>query len=178
VAVEEIDRLERVVSGLLDYTRPREPRPTALDLSETLRAALEFMAEDPRARGVDMDMEVAPSLPPVLADPDQVRQVLVNLVVNALEALNGEGRLRLRARQDGDRVVVEVADSGPGLPGVAPDELLDPFLSARERGAGLGLAIARRLVQAQGGELSAGSAPEGGALFTFTLPLAPGSERA
>jgi two-component system sensor histidine kinase HydH len=178
VAVEEIDRLERVVSGLLDYTRPREPRPTALDLSETLRAALEFMAEDPRARGVDMDMEVAPSLPPVLADPDQVRQVLVNLVVNALEALNGEGRLRLRARQDGDRVVVEVADSGPGLPGVDPEELFDPFFSARERGAGLGLAIARRLVQAQGGELSAGSAPEGGALFTFTLPLAPGSERA
>lgn len=84
VAVSEVDRLERVVSGLLEYTRPRPPRCFPLDLRESLQGTLDLMADDPRAQGVELSLEVDEGLPPVQADPDQVRQVLVNLVVNAL----------------------------------------------------------------------------------------------
>ncbi len=171
VAVEEVDRLERVVSGLLEYTRPRKPRLVPLDLAETLEATRQFMADDPRAREVAIVLEVPSDLPPVLADPDLVRQVLVNLIVNALEALNGSGRIEIRASRDKGQVRVEVRDDGPGLPGGDPEQLFDPFFSTRERGTGLGLAIARRIIRDQGGELGARPAPEGGALFTFTLPL-------
>ena len=171
VAVEEVDRLERVVSGLLEYTRPRKPRLVPLDLGETLEATRQFMADDPRGQAVEMVLEVPSGLPPVLADPDLVRQVLVNLIVNALEAINGQGRIEIRARQEKGQVVVEVRDDGPGLPPGDPEQLFDPFFSTRERGTGLGLAIARRIIRDQGGELRAQAAPGGGALFTFTLPV-------
>jgi two-component system sensor histidine kinase HydH len=171
VAVSEVDRLERVVSGLLEYTRPREPRRFPLDLRESLQGTLDLMADDPRAQGVEMALEVDQGLPPVPADPDQVRQVLLNLLVNALEALNGRGWLVIKAQALKGRVEVSVSDSGPGLPPGDPEQVFDPFFSTRERGTGLGLAIARRMAQAHGGDLKAANAPTGGAIFTLTLPL-------
>ncbi|MBI5524493.1 MAG: hypothetical protein HY910_17850 [Desulfarculus sp.] len=171
VAVSEVDRLERVVSGLLEYTRPRQPRRFPLDLGESLRGTLDLMADDPRAQGVTMDLEVPEGLPPVQADPDQLRQVLVNLVVNALEALDGRGRLLIQAQAKKERVEVKVSDNGPGLPPGDPQQVFDPFFSTRERGSGLGLAIARRIAQAHGGDLQAANAAQGGAVFTLTLPL-------
>jgi len=169
-AVEEVDRLERVVSGLLEYTRPREPRRVALDLEESLRGVMNLMSDDPRAFGVELDLSVEPGLAQVSADPDQMRQVLVNLLVNALEALNGRGHLFISARTVGDGVEVEVRDDGPGLPEGDPEQVFDPFFSTRERGTGLGLAIARRIMRAHGGDLNAGGSPEGGARFVMSLP--------
>lgn len=173
-AVEEVDRLERVVSGLLDYTRPRQPRRLPLDLGELLGSTLAFMRDDPRTRGVEIELQVDPELPQVQADPDQLRQVLLNLVVNALEALDGRGRLTIAARRQGDKVMIRVDDSGPGLPGDDPEQVFDPFFSAKERGTGLGLAIARRIIEAHQGSISAGASPLGGARFTIELPLQGG----
>ncbi len=154
-AVDEVDRLERVVSGLLEYTRPREPRLMPLDLEESLRSVVTLMSDDPRAAGVEMRLNLEPGLPQVQADPDQIRQVLVNLVVNALDALDGRGVLAISARAHNGGVKVEVADSGPGLPPGDPEQVFDPFFSTRERGTGLGLAIARRIMRAHGGEITA-----------------------
>jgi len=173
-AVSEVDRLERVVSGLLDYTRPREPRRVALDMEESLRSVLNLMSDDPRATGVDIRLTVEPGLLQVQADPDQIRQVLVNLVVNALDALDGRGELTLNARNRQDGIEVEVADSGPGLPEGDPEQVFDPFFSTRERGTGLGLAIARRIVRSHGGQIAAGQAEKGGARFTLILPVSGG----
>jgi two-component system sensor histidine kinase HydH len=169
-AVSEVDRLERVVSGLLEYTRPREPRRIGLDLGESLASVAGLMSDDPRAQGVEIALEVPEGLPAVSADPDQVRQVLVNLLVNALEALDGRGRVEVAAGSAGGRVEVTVDDDGPGLPEGDPEQLFDPFYSTRERGTGLGLALARRIARAHGGELSAGPSPAGGARFTLVLP--------
>lgn len=170
VAVAEVDRLERVVSGLLEYTRPRPPRLLPLDLGESLASVVQLMGDDARAAGVEIAVDAPPNLPPVMADPDQVRQVLLNLVVNGLEALDGRGRLTLSARPVGGMVEVVVADDGPGLPEGDREQAFDPFYSTKERGSGLGLAIARRIARAHGGDLTAGASPQGGAAFTFTLP--------
>ncbi len=169
-AVSEVDRLERVVSSLLEYTRPKEPRLVELDLEESLRSVLNLMSDDPRASGVDISLKVEPDLPSALADPDQIRQVLVNLVVNALEALDGRGVLAIAAHKANGGVEVEIADNGPGLPEGDPEQLFDPFFSTRERGTGLGLAIARRIMRSHGGELEAGGNQGGGARFIIKLP--------
>jgi two-component system sensor histidine kinase HydH len=170
-AVAEVDRLERVVSGLLDYTRPRPPRLIPLDLKESIEGTLRLLADEPRAQGVEIESLVDQELPKVPADPDQVRQILMNLILNALEANNGKGKVSVSAVRRGDRVVVAVSDQGPGLPPGHEQEVFDPFFSTKERGSGLGLAIARRLARGLGGELTAGEAPGGGAAFTLSLPL-------
>lgn len=170
LAVSEVDRLERVVSGLLEYTRPREPRRLPLDLAESIEGTLSLVRDDPRAQGVEIGLELPPDLPLLRADPDQVRQVLLNLLINALEALNGRGHLNLAARVEKQAIWVEVADDGPGLPPGQVEQVFDPFFSTRERGSGLGLAIAKRIVEAHGGRISAANRPEGGARFSFSLP--------
>jgi signal transduction histidine kinase len=174
-AVSEVDRLERVVSSLLEYTRPREPRLVELDLEDSIRSALNLMSDDPRASGVDIHLNVEPDLPHAQADPDQIRQVLVNLVVNALEALNGRGALDIAVRVAESGIEVEVTDDGPGLPDGDPEQVFDPFFSARERGTGMGLAIARRIIRSHGGELSARNDPDGGACFVFNLSAGGGA---
>jgi two-component system sensor histidine kinase HydH len=139
-------------------------------VAESLASAVSLMSDDPRAQGVEIILQAPQDLPPVAADPDQVRQVLVNLLVNALEAVDGRGRVEAAARAAGGRVEVSVSDDGPGLPAGDAEQLFDPFFSTRQRGTGLGLAIARRIARAHGGELAAGPAPGGGARFTLSLP--------
>lgn len=170
LAVSEVDRLERVVSGLLEYTRPRPPRLLPLDLAESIQGTLSLVGDDPRAQGVEIGLALPPDLPLVQADPDQVRQVLLNLLINALEALNGRGRLDITIRVEKRSIWVEVADDGPGLPPGQAEQVFDPFFSTRERGSGLGLAIARRIVEAHGGRIQAANREGGGALFSFSLP--------
>lgn len=170
VAVEEVDRLERVVSGLLEYTRPQNPKLFPLDIRESLEGTLALMSDDPRTDGVEISLNAPAELPLVKADPDQLRQVIMNLLLNALEALNGRGRLEITARTGERDLAIDVADDGPGLPN-GGDDIFDPFFSTKERGTGLGLAIASRIAQAHGGSLTAGSSSLGGALFTLKLPL-------
>lgn len=171
VAVSEVDRLNRVVSGLLDYSRPSPPRQVELDLAEVMRGVVELFRDDPLAHNVDIAVTSPDTLPPVMADPDQIRQVLLNLVLNALQAMDGKGSLTLEAGADGKNVFIKVRDTGPGLPQGDPEEVFDPFFSTKDRGTGLGLAIARRIAQGHGGELTAGKGQPGGAVFTLSLPL-------
>ncbi len=169
-AVEEVDRLERVVSGLLDYSRPREVRFVETDLAESLHSVAALLRDDPRAQGVEIEVIAPGETQSVQADPDQVRQVLVNLIINGLEALDGRGRLELSLSFENGTARIKVSDDGPGLGDVDPESLFDPFYSTKERGTGLGLAIARRIARSHGGDLAAASPSGGGACFTLTLP--------
>ena len=106
-------------------------------------------------------------------DANQIQQVLVNLLFNALDALPQGGTVRLEVRpppNEANAVVVQVQDDGPGLPAEVQKRLFEPFVSTKETGLGLGLSICRRLVEAHGGAIHGGNAPEGGAVFAFTLP--------
>jgi signal transduction histidine kinase len=123
--------------------------------------------------GIVLRREIAPGLPPVLADRDQILQVLLNLVRNALEAMAGPGgTLTLGARLDGEFVAISVADTGPGVARTDLPRLFEPYFTTKPGGTGLGLAIARRIAEEHGGKLEAESAPERGATFTLRLPVA------
>jgi signal transduction histidine kinase len=174
---EEADRLNRIVGDLLDFARPTEPslRPTQLGavIDEAVAAALSHAFA-----GVEVRRDVDPALPPVRLDPHLVRQALLNLVVNALQAMPRGGLLAVRARREDAFAVVEVADSGPGVPAELRGRIFEPFFTTKATGTGLGLAVVRRIAEGHGGSVELASHPEEGACFVLRLPLAaPGQDR-
>jgi signal transduction histidine kinase len=107
----------------------------------------------------------------VHADPEQLHQVLLNLLLNAFDAIGHQGQVMLRIAQDAGFAVITVADSGPGIPQAVRDRLFEPFVSTKESGTGLGLTICRRIVEDHGGRIEAADSGSGGAIFTIKLPM-------
>jgi signal transduction histidine kinase len=170
---EEADRLDRIVRELLDFARPSLPafrlEPLEPILEDALAIAL-ARAEAP----VEVERGLEEALPPVPADAQLVRQAFVNVLLNAVQAMPGGGRLRVGARRDGEAVRVELCDSGPGVPAELRQQVFEPFFTTRATGTGLGLAVVQRVVQDHRGEVRIEDAPGGGACFVIRLPLAPG----
>ncbi len=145
---------------------------TRTQLAGLVADACELMAEEALRRGVQIDVEVEGDLPPVVLDPIQLQQVLVNLMRNGMEAMVGgarDGALRIRASRADDMARVEVGDRGPGI--ASPERMFEPFFTTKEQGMGMGLAICRSIVELHGGRLWAERNEPQGALLVFTLPL-------
>ncbi len=167
------DRLNSMLGRLLDFTRPDEARLADCDL----RAEAQEVAEFVRAEGLpgaSIEVEVPDDARSVRADGDKIKQVLLNLVKNGAEALDGPGTVAVSARterRDGVRTVrVCVTDSGRGIPPEDAARILEPFYSAKEGGTGLGLPIVQRILQLHGCELNIESRPGGGTTMSFALP--------
>jgi signal transduction histidine kinase len=120
-------------------------------------------------------VEVEEGLPPIVADAELLRQAFLNLCVNAIQAMQerGGGTLAVRARREGDHVVVEVSDTGPGIDAETRAHVFEPFFTTKANGTGLGLAIVRQAAEAHGGSVEVESAPGAGATFRIRLPTAP-----
>ncbi len=176
---EEIGRLERIVAGFLDFARPSSPEKHPVELCELLQQTVEAV----RARAEVQGVAVTHSLPPdgvtLHADAGQLRQVVYNLLFNALDALPGGGHVQLTVTEGspepGGFVACVIEDSGPGLPVDLGDRIFEPFVSTRETGLGLGLSICRRIVESHGGVITAANRAGGGAAFTLTLPAGAGT---
>ncbi len=172
VSAREIERISKIVRDYLDSTRPLEPerQPTALPrLLDEVVDVVAGGAPDKRAR---MTTEVEPAVGEVVTDPGLLRQIAVNLVSNALDAVDGDGAVQVAARAQGDDVLITVRDTGHGI---APDDLrriFEPFYTTKGRGkgTGLGLAICRQLTAALGGSISVESTPGEGSTFSVRLP--------
>jgi len=166
---EEADRLNRTVGDLLDFARPAEPdmRPESLEriAEDTLAVALSR-----EAPGVVVERDYA-GVPPVPVDARQVRQAILNLVMNAVQAMPRGGRLSVRSRIDGAFARIEVADTGPGVPAEIRQKIFEPFFTTKATGTGLGLAVVRRIAEGHGGTVEVGDAPAGGAAFVLRFPL-------
>lgn len=174
--VSEGERLSRLVENLLDVSRlesgSAEPRREPVDLVGVFEAARESLGLDGGAVKLGIDSE----LPPLVADPAQLERAFANLVENG--ARHGEGRpVLVRARESGGRLVIRVVDQGPGFPEGERERIFEPFYRREGggRGFGLGLAIAKGFVEANGGEIAAESVPGQGSTFVVTFPLAPGA---
>jgi len=168
--LEEVERLRRIVDEFSRFARLPAPRLEAVDLEDVVRGAAALWA--PSVPGVEVSVESAPGpLPPVRADREQVTQVLVNLLKNAGEAMDGKGAVALRLRPaPGARAVeLRVADTGPGVPEAAREQLFVPYFTTKAEGTGLGLAICHRIVTEHGGTIALDGA-ERGAAFVITLP--------
>ena len=187
---EEIDRLERTIQVFLDYARPPtlEKRPIAL--RQIIAQTVEFLAPRARTYGVHVDVELPQHVVQVEADAGQIRQVLLNLLLNAFD-VSAEGSTVLvklacdhagedavptqKETSNGAWIRLEIADRGSGLPGELGDRIFEPFVSTKDSGTGLGLPICRRIVEEHGGELLAEDREGGGAVFVVRLPLSIGA---
>jgi signal transduction histidine kinase len=152
--------------------------PKAVDVNEIVREVFAFLAVQASAAGVTLTNALSPKPLPVSGDPIQLQQVVVNLVMNAIEAVsstpNGERRIKGRTdRLDDTSVEISIADSGPGIPSDRLGHVFDPFFTTKGNGMGMGLSIARTIVEAHGGRIWAENrAGGGGAVFRISLPLA------
>jgi len=171
--IEEVDRVDHVVDGLLELARPRELLVEPTPLEAVLARALDFADVQAREKGIAVAREFTPEASPARCDPEQIYQVALNLIVNALQILPAGGRITVRTlpRHDG-RVGFEVSDDGPGIPPEARTRLFTPFFSLRAGGTGLGLALVQRVVQAHQGTVAVESAPGRGTTFRVELPVA------
>jgi two-component system sensor histidine kinase HydH len=167
----EVARLEQTVQGLLDFARPPAPQRSTCDLRSLVTDALELV----RARARQQRVEIVTTLPDVAVSGDvdraQFRTVLVNLLLNALDAMPQTGRLEVRLDESpASGVILTVADTGAGIAPELAGRLFTPFVSTKPTGTGLGLSISRRIVEEHGGQLTADNRSEGGACFTIELP--------
>jgi two-component system sensor histidine kinase HydH len=174
---EEIDRLNGLITSLLNFARPTELRLQPVGLGGIVDRALHLALEEVRRRGIAVEREGGDRMPEVPADPDLVAQVVLGLVVNAAEALEAGGRIVVRLGGEPAAAWIEVADDGPGVPAEATEQVFEPFFTTKPAGTGLGLAMAARIVQAHGGtiEVLAGrgaGAGGTGACFRMRLPVA------
>jgi len=169
---EEIGRLARIAEDLLLLSRSSRVQRTACDLGAVLDAVAELSRGRAAAFGVELALRVQPELPPVSADPERLEQVLLNLVGNALEAMAGPGRLRLRAYAADGCGEVRITDTGPGIPPDILARVFEPFFTTKAGGTGLGLAVSQSIVRSFGGQIVACSPPGEGASFTVRLPFA------
>lgn len=167
----EVHRLENLVRQFLRLADPSELEVAPVEVGQILGHVRALLQPEAAARQIELIAEASDGLPPVRADRDQLIQALVNLVINALQAVDRAGRVEMRAQRTGDFLVVQVSDSGPGI---APDKLgaiFEPYYTTKSEGTGIGLWIAQQIIIAHRGTLQAANHPAGGALFSLSLPL-------
>jgi signal transduction histidine kinase len=199
IIIEEVDRLDRVVGSFLDYARPHAGNPIPLDINAAVRRTVQIVSSQIADGGVDVALDLIEPLPRARIDPEKFRQVLMNLMQNAIQAMDGRGKITVststqrpgRGRisihdtsgaaarragiEDEERVEVSVRDTGPGISPKVLRNLFVPFFTTKVEGTGLGLAISQSIVQNAGGTIEVHSQPGAGTTFTIVLPHADGA---
>ncbi len=172
VMAREADRLNRVVSELLELVRPAHLKYQSVDLNEVITHSLQLVSQDAASRAISLKFIAQPALCRIQADPDRLKQVLLNLYLNALHAIGRDGVITVAVRECGDgRVKVSVADSGKGMTAEQLQAIFTPYFTTKADGTGLGLAVVQNIVEQHGGTIDAESTPGKGALFTLYLPV-------
>jgi two-component system sensor kinase FixL len=173
--VGRIDALSDLMHELLLFARPPRPRGTLVDLEVLLASTAEFVKTDPALAAIDISIQG--DAPPVTADPELLKIVFLNLMVNSAQAMGGRGLIRVDLETSPQTCAISIHDSGPGVPVEVREMVFMPFFTTKRKGTGLGLATAKRLVEAHGGTIALVCPHEGGTRVTVHLPITrPGDQ--
>jgi two-component system, NtrC family, sensor histidine kinase HydH len=166
----EVKRLESFLGELRDFLRPAPPSKQEIDLNQVIREVKALMEEAIREKGIRLENRLNPDLPPVEADPNQLKQVLLNLVKNALEATEDQGTILVSSGADDGQVWFSIQDTGKGMSADVQEKIFHPFYTTKEKGTGLGLAVINKIVTDHHGAITVSSAAGSGSTFTVRLP--------
>lgn len=169
IAKAEVERLNRIVGEFLNFARPKVLEKRETDVNELLRSVCLLVAKQAAAQNVEMLDELDENLPLVALDAEQIKQVLLNLTINALQAMPTGGKLICRTNRNDENIVVEIEDTGGGVKTTIMSNVFDPFFTTKEKGLGLGLSIAYKIATQHNGKLSVANNAQG-AVFRLTLP--------
>jgi two-component system sensor histidine kinase HydH len=167
----ELHRLESIVESFLRLTGPSALDLERVEVAKLVTHVCELLRPEAAAREIEILSRVEEGMPEVMADPVRLTQALLNLVINAVQAVERKGRLEVGASVTGETLTLSVSDTGPGIPQEKLASIFDPYFTTKTEGSGLGLWIAQQIVTAHGGGIKAQNGPGGGAILTMTLPL-------
>jgi signal transduction histidine kinase len=170
MAGKEVLRLKGLLTNFLEFARPQAPRRTFIEPQLLLESVSQLAGETAKMSGITIRVESA-TMAAVSVDAEQIKQVLLNLVLNAVQAMPAGGQITLRSRQGSGSVLLEVADQGVGIPTENLERIFDPFFTTRAGGTGLGLSIAYQIINRHGGHLAVRNNPDRGVTFTVVLPV-------
>jgi len=167
----EVLHIKKILSDLLEYARPRPPEFRLADLNATAEHAVSLARQQALSRPIRIELLPADNLPPVEHDPSQMQQVLLNLLLNAIQAIDGPGSVRVELAARDHTAVISVKDTGRGIAPEHLRQIFRPFFTTKGKGTGLGLSLARRIVEDNGGRIEVESMPGEGSRFTILLPF-------
>jgi two-component system, NtrC family, sensor histidine kinase HydH len=166
--VSRIDALNEMMKDLLLFARPPKPRPLPTEIVSLVTMTADLLGRDPALNGVTV--EVGGECQPIPADAEMLKIVFHNLLVNGAHAMKGAGRIRVDVKAVDGSCQIAFADTGPGIPAEIRDKIFTPFFTTKSRGSGLGLPTAKRLIEAQNGDISVECPASGGTTVTIRLP--------
>jgi two-component system, NtrC family, sensor histidine kinase HydH len=169
----ELQRLENLMRQFLSLAAPSSVELQRVDAAETAGYVCELLRPEAATRGIEVVLTTAPAIPSLTADPAQLKQALINLVINAIQALEKGGRIEIDLRADppGKNILLRVSDDGPGVSGDRRAAIFEPFFTTKSEGSGLGLWIVQQIADAHGGVVTAEDRAGGGASFVLQLPV-------
>lgn len=170
VMTAEVERLNRVITELMEIARPSDIRPRETDLATVLDTSLRLVRQEIEVFRIAASSSIDDDIGPLFIDPDRITQALINLYINGIQAMSEGGKLTIRARRQGESVVVSVRDTGEGIPREMIPKIFDPYYTTKKTGTGLGLAIVQKIVEAHGGSVEVESAKGSGTKFSVYLP--------
>lgn len=171
IGAKELARLEGLVSEFLTYARPRDPTLRPSDVHDVVERVAALLRPEAERKGVALVFERPVAVPPLSLDPEQITQVIFNIVLNAIQATMAKGHVRIRESVEAGWAVIDVIDEGPGVAPEHLSRLFDPFFTTKPRGTGLGLAISQRIMTAHRGTIEALPGSPSGSVFRIRLPL-------
>ena len=169
---QEVDRLNRVITELLDFARPSDLKTRSTDVGSLIEHSLRLVRQDAEGKKITVTFDRNAGLPVIAIDPDRLTQALLNLYLNAIQAMENGGTLAVRAAADGrGGVRIEVEDSGKGIAPESLSSIFNPYFTTKSSGTGLGLAIVQKIIEAHRGEVKVKSTPDRGTTFNILLPV-------
>ena len=173
--LEEIERIDVIVKGFMDFARPASLNPASHNLNQVLQEVLDLMEANLSHHQISLIKKFTPNLPPISLDRDKLKQAFMNIVLNAMDAMPEGGTLEILTLQDSDKVRIDVVDTGVGIPSEDLNRLFEPFFTTKSQGTGLGLANAKRVLEQHGGDIQGKSVVGQGTTVSLWLPLSSDS---
>jgi signal transduction histidine kinase len=175
VIIHETIRCRGIIQDLLEFSREKEPVKAPANLNGIIEKALSILVNEFRLNRISLEKHLSDNLPSLLVDANQIEQVFINFLMNAIEAVQGQGKVTVRTYRDQDDqgVLAEIEDSGMGIPQEHLEKIFEPFFSTKQKGTGLGLAVNYGIIQKHGGRIKVSSQPGRGTTVTVRLPCVP-----